>query len=151
MALVDTVTSTVHLAFAALWTGSVLFLTLAVLPTARDGTVGPETLGAVVSRFKVVSRASILLLFVTGGHMAGTDYTVGSLTGSPRGHLVLTMLGLWLVLAALTEIGAARITRGVAERKVRTPEAKARPFFYAASVVAVLLLLDAGLLAGGLP
>jgi hypothetical protein len=129
----------------------VLFLTLAVLPTARDGTVGPETLGAVVSRFKLLSRSSILLLFVTGGHLAGTGYTVQSLTGSPRGHLVLAMLGLWFVLAGLTEVGAARVARGVAEQKVRTPEAAARPFFYAASVVAVLLLLDASLLAGGLP
>jgi len=151
MSLVDTAMFAVHLGFAALWTGSVLFLTAAVLPTARDGTISPETLGTVTSRFKLLSRASILLLFVTGGHLAGSLYTVDSLTGSPRGHLVLTMLVLWFVLAGLTEVGAARISDGVEGRKVRTPATDARPFFYAGSVVAVLLLLDASLLTAGLP
>jgi len=128
-----------------------VFVTVAVLPTARDGTIDPETLGAVVGRFRTLSRVSVLLLFVTGSHMAGTRYTVDSLAGSPRGHLVVTMLVLWFVLAALVEVGSGRVTDGVAAEKVRTPGAAATPVFRAAAAVAVLLLADAGLLAAGIP
>lgn len=147
MILVDAAVRVLHVVFAGLWTGSVLFMTVAVLPTARSGTVSPEALTEVVARFKTFSRLSVLVLFLTGGHLAGTGYTVDTLLSGPRGHLVLTMLALWFVLAALVEIGAARIVDGVEKRKVRTPAADARPFFLAAAIVATLLLVDAGLLA----
>lgn len=149
MAFIDAAVRVLHVSFAGLWTGSVLLLTVAVLPTARSGTIGPDALSAVVGRFRTLSRLSVLVLFVTGGHLAGTGYTFDSLLTQPRGHLVLTMLALWFVLAALVEVGAARIKDGVEAQKVRTPEAEARPFFTAAAVVAALLLVDAGLLASG--
>lgn len=149
MAFIDAAMRVLHVVFAGFWTGSVLLLTAAVLPTARTGTIGPEALGAVVDRFRTLSRLSVLVLFVTGGHLAGSGYTADALLTQPRGHLVLAMLALWFVLAALVEVGASRIEDGVAEQKVRTPEADARPFFTAAAVVAALLLVDAGLLASG--
>ena len=147
MILVDAAVRVLHVVFAGFWTGSILFMTVAVLPTARSGTIGPETLNDVVSRSQTLSRLSVVVLFLTGGHLAGTGYTVDSLISGPRGHLVLTMLTFWFVLAALVEMGAARITDGVQEQKVRTPEADARPFFLAATVIATLLLVVAGLLA----
>jgi putative copper export protein len=149
MALVDTAMYVLHLLFAGVWTGSVLLVSYAVLPTARDGDIDPGPLAAVTKRFSHLSRASILVLLVTGGHLAGSLYTVESLTGSTRGYLVLVMLALWFVLAGLTEMGAARLRDGTDESKVRTPERAARPFFYAGSVVAVLLLVVGGLLAAG--
>ncbi|WP_254534535.1 CopD family protein [Halomarina litorea] len=151
MALVDSIAYSVHLLFAGLWTGTVLFVTVGVLPPALRGNADPDPLGFAVSRLTTISRASAALLFLSGGHMAGTGYTVESLFGSPRGHLVLTMVVLWFVLAALVEVGAGKMRRGLDDRKVRTPAHDARPFFRAASVVALLLLLDAGLLAGGIP
>jgi len=66
--------------------------------------------------------------------------------GTTGGHLVLGMVLLWFLLAGLSEVGAAKLSDGAADRKVRTPAAEARPFLLAASVVAVLLLLDAGAL-----
>ena len=147
--VVDTAMYTVHTAFAALWSGSVLFVVAAVLPLAMDADVSPEAFGSVVSKLQWVTRVSALLMLLTGGHLAGTGYTVESLTGSPRGYLVLTMVALWLGLAATVEIGSARAQRGVDDRKIREPARDARPFYLAAAVLAVGLLAVSGLL--GMP
>ena len=147
--VVDTAMYTVHTAFAALWSGSVLFVVAAVLPLAMDADVSPEAFGNVVSKLQWVTRVSALLMLLTGGHLAGTGYTVESLTGSPRGYLVLTMVALWLGLAATVEVGSARAQRGVDDRKIREPARDARPFYLAAAVLAVGLLVVSGLL--GMP
>jgi hypothetical protein len=111
-----------------------------------DGDISPEAFGSVVSKLQWVTRISALLMLVTGGHLAGTGYTVESLTGSSRGYLVLAMVALWLGLAATVEIGSAKARRGVDERKIREPARKARPFYLAAALLAVGLLVVAGLL-----
>jgi len=147
--VVDTAMYTVHTAFAALWCGSVLFVVAAVLPLAMDADISPAAFGSVVSKLRWVTRVSALLMLLTGGHLAGTGYTVESLTGSPRGYLVLMMVALWLGLAATVEIGSARAQRGVDDRKIREPARDARPFYLAAAVLAVGLLVVSGLL--GMP
>lgn len=150
MAIADAVSVVVHLMFAGVWTGSVVFVTLGVVPLAVEGEINAGPLEWIAGRLTTVSRASALLLFATGGHMAGTGYTVETLTGSPPGYLVLAMLALWFVLAALVEIGASRLTDGASRDKVREPARRARRPLQAAAVVAVALLLVGGLLAGGL-
>jgi len=147
--VVDTAMYTIHTAFAALWSGSVLFVVAAVLPLAMDGELEPDAFGSVVSKLQWVTRVSALLMLVSGGHLAGTGYTVGSLTGTTRGYLVLVMVALWLGLAAAVEIGSARAQRGVDERKIREPARNARPFYLGASLLAVGLLVVSGLL--GMP
>jgi len=146
MTLADVLVAGLHLLFAALWTGSVLFLTLAVLPIARDGTLDSEPLDRLTARFAWIARAGALMTLLTGAHRAVTLYSVDGLLETTQGHLVLGMVVLWLALAALSEIAAARLSAGTAEDKVRTPAANARPFLLAASIVAVLLLFDAGAL-----
>jgi hypothetical protein len=147
--VVDTAMYTIHTAFAALWSGSVLFVVAAVLPLAMDGELEPDAFGSVVSKLQWVTRVSALLMLVSGGHLAGTGYTVGSLTGMTRGYLVLVMVALWLGLAAAVEIGSARAQRGIDERKIREPARNARPFYLGASLLAVGLLVVSGLL--GMP
>ena len=147
--VVDTAMYTIHTAFAALWSGSVLFVVAAVLPLAMDGELEPDAFGSVVSKLRWVTRVSALLMLVSGGHLAGTGYTVGSLTGTTRGYLVLVMVALWLGLAAAVEIGSARAQRGIDERKIREPARNARPFYLGASLLAVGLLVVSGLL--GMP
>jgi putative copper export protein len=147
MSLVDAAAYSIHLLFAGLWTGTVLFVAWGLLPLGLRGDIRPAPLSFAVSRLTTVSRASALVLFLSGGHMAGTGYTVESLFGTQRGYLVLAMVVLWFVLAALVEVGSARMRRGLDAEKVRTPAHDGKPFLYAASVVALLLLLDAGLLA----
>jgi hypothetical protein len=134
--------------FAAAWTGGVLFMTYGILPVARAGDIDTDPFADITSRMLTLSRVSALVLFLTGGHLAGVLYTVDSLTGSTRGYLVITMLLLWLALAGLVEVGTSRISDGLRERKVRTPAQKGRPFFLAGSVAALGLLVVAGLLLG---
>jgi uncharacterized membrane protein len=152
MSLVDTAVYAVHLLFGGVWTGSVVFVTVAVLPTARDGLANAEPLAPVVGKLRNISRLSAVVMLLTGGHMAGAaaDYTVESLTGTTRGHLVLGMVALWFLLIGLVEVGGGKLADGFEEMKVREPACEARPFLLAATVVSLLLLVDAGLLAGGI-
>lgn len=149
MTPIDTAIYTLHLVFGGIWAGSVVFLTFGVLQTARDGTANAEPLRAIVERLRWISRTSALVLLATGGHMAGTLYTVESLTGGARGHLVLSMVALWLALAGLVEVGSSKLADGFDQKKVRQPAREARPFFLASSAVAAALLVSGGLLASG--
>ena len=144
--VVDTVVYTLHTGLAALWAGSVLFVAAAVLPLATDGDVSPDAFGSIVSKLQWVTRLSAVVLFLSGGHLAGTRYSAASLTGTPSGYLVLAMLGLWLLLAAVIEVGSARAQRGIAEQKIREPARDARPFYLAGAAFAVGLLAVSGLL-----
>lgn len=149
MSLIDVLMNGLHLGFAGLWVGSVIFVTVAILPAAREGSFDAAPLEALTERFKWLSRTSVLLLLVSGGHLAGTRYTAESLFGTGRGHLVLAMAGLWSVLAALVEIGAKRLSKGFAERKVRMPAREARPYFLAGSAVGAALFAIGALLSTG--
>jgi hypothetical protein len=149
MAAIDTAVQTVHVLFAGLWTGSVVLFAIGVLPSGVQGDIGTEPLARITGSLTTLSRVSVLLLLVTGGHLAGTLYTVETLTGTTRGYLVLAMVGLWLVMAGLVEVGGSRMREGLAADKIRTPARESRPFYRGAAVVAVLSLVDAGLLAGG--
>ena len=148
MSVIDTAMYVVHLVFAGLWSGTVLFTSYAVIPAALSGNLRAGSLAALAGKLKTVSRASSLLLFLSGGHLAGALYTVPSLFGSTRGYLVLAMVALWFVLSGLVEVGASKLAEGTNQQKVRQPAAEARPFLLGASAVAVLLLVDAGLLLG---
>jgi len=148
MSLVNAAVYAVHMIFAALWTGSVLFTAYVVLPLGRNGDLNATPLRTVAGKLTTVSRSAAAVLFLTGGHMAAAaaGYTVESLTGTPRGHLVITMIVLWFALAGLVEVGTSKLTDGTGKDKVREPAHDATRLFQAASVVAVLLLVDAGLL-----
>lgn len=141
----------IHLLFAGLWSGSVLFVTAAVLPAARDGKINAEPLSWVTGRLQTISRLSAVLLLLTGLRMAMLEgYTSSeSLFGTTNGLLVVAMIVLWLVLMGLVEVGASRLTDGTSQKKVRSPARDARPFFLAASLAAVLLLVNAGAITGG--
>lgn len=146
MSLLDAAMNAIHLGFAGIWVGSVVFVTVTVLPLARRGAFDAAPLETITSRLQWLSRLSALLLFVSGGHLAGTRYTVDSLFGSAQGTLVLAMLSLWFLLALLVELGSKKLATGFAQKKVRQPAGEARPYFLAASLVGVLLFVDAGLL-----
>ena len=148
--VVDTVMTTLHVLLGALWVGSVVFVAGAILPAAVEGALDAAPLETIADRLVYLSRGASVVMLLTGGHLAGTRYTVETLTGTGRGHLVLAMLALWLVLAALVEVGRSRLVDGLQEKRVRTPAAEVTTIFRAAAVVGILLLVDAGLLASGL-
>lgn len=138
MAIAATVSYTVHLLFGALLTGSVLYGAW-VIP-AVSGSLSGGTVEVLATRLRWISRASGLVLFLTGGYMLSAfGYVPGDrLLGSVEGYLVLAMIVLWLVLIGIVEMAGSRLTAG----------RDATSLLYAAGAVAVLVLIDAGALAG---
>jgi uncharacterized membrane protein len=144
MALIDTALATVHLLVGALWVGSVVFFAAVVLPAARAGSLNSEPLGSMGRSLIRGSRIASVVMLLSGGHLAGTRYTVGTLSSTTNGNLVVAMLVLWLLLTALVEVGSSRLRDGVDKQKVREPAADAIGLFRGAAVAGVLLFLTAG-------
>lgn len=147
MSLGTSIAIGVHLLVAAGWTGSVGFVTLAVLPLARNGGLNATPLERIVDRLRFTSRLGAVLMLLSGGYLAGEYYTVERLTGEPEGHLVLGMILLWFVLTGLVEVGAGRVLADVKQKKVRAPAREYRRWFEAATLVAALLFVDAAMFA----
>lgn len=158
--MVDVVVSRiVHLVVAAIWTGSVVFVAGVLLPRIREGGFDAAPLEAFPPRIAWLSRASALVLVLTGGYLALVEYRVAgyglgegngpALLTTLEGQLVLAMTALWLVLAGLVEVGSSRLSAGFEDRLVREPADRALPFFQGASIVAVLALIAAGLITSG--
>ena len=141
----------IHLLFAGLWAGGIVFVTVAVLPLAREGDLNASPLSAITGKLKLVSRVSVVLLLLTGLRMAmlGNYTDTDVLFGGLQGWLVVTMIVLWFVMMGLVEVGGSKLTEGTSQKKVREPAREARPFFLAASVVAVTLLVIGGVLSTG--
>ena len=150
MAVIDSVMQVVHVLFAGLWTGSVLFVVGAVLPASTAGTISTDAMAAITNRLSWLTRISALVFVATGGHLAGTGYTAESLFSTGRGQLVVAMLVLWFVLTGLVEVGCKRLGGSAAADDVGAAVDSTRPIWLAAGAVAVLLLVDAGLLAAGI-
>ncbi|ELY41535.1 CopD family protein [Natronorubrum tibetense] len=146
--MVDTfLAHTSHLIFAALWAGSVCFVALVVLPLARDGAFNTTKPIEVISgKLTTISRVSALVLLLSGGHLAGTEYTTERLFETTNGQLVLLMVVLWAVLAALVEIGSKRLEAGLNGKKLREPANKALPVYRVAAVVSIALLVVGGVI-----
>lgn len=147
MSLINPVMWSIHVGFAILWTGSVLFVTAAVIPLAIRGDIGADALGYLVGRLRWITRIAAVAFVASGGHMAGNVYTVETLTGTGSGHLVLTMIVLWVLITGLVEAAGGKLTRGLDEGKLREPARNAKPFFYGAAALSVVLIVTAGLLA----
>ena len=143
MSAIDLVMELLHTVFAGLWAGAAVFVAALVVPAARDGRLGAEALDWLTQQYTRFSSLAALVLLATGGHLAGTRYQDGLLFETSRGHLVLTMVGLWLVLIGLSHVGRSKLSDGLS-RSARDAADDAATFFYAAGVVAVALLLVAG-------
>ncbi|WP_458187274.1 CopD family protein [Haladaptatus sp. NG-WS-4] len=143
MTLLDATMQILHTLFAGVWAGFTLFMAALVLPAAKKGHLGSDALGWMTGRFSRFSMLSALVLFVTGGHLAGTGYTFEYLLNQPRGHLILTMVALWFVLAGLSHLASSRLTKRLDAGAKQAATANAT-LFHAAGLVAVGLLLVAG-------
>jgi len=159
----------VHVAAAALWTGSVLYVAYAVVPTARAGDLGTAAFAAALDGLLQVTRWTGVALPVTGAYQLWALYPLDAgLLATTRGQLVVAMAALWGATNGVLELGAYRVRArggsdlGLARHFVRPldaaeladadPDALAaavRPYVLAAAALAVLLLVDAGLLATG--
>ena len=137
MALLDSIAVVFHVVFAGLWTGAVVFTALLAGGLASGPTSALSDL--VVDRLRLISRSSAVITLLSGGYMAA-GYTHSYFTSSTRGLLLSAMVALWLVLMVTVEIGASRV---LDEQK------SGRTVLAIAGLVALLLLLDVGLLMAG--
>lgn len=132
MALLESIAVVTHLLFAGLWTGSVAYAAAIVVDADRLGSDGRSL---VADRLRSISRTSAVFVFLSGGYLS-MGYAGEYFTSTTRGWLLGVMVVLWLVLMVVVEIGASRLVDG---------SERARGTFLLASFVAVLLLVDAGL------
>ena len=164
-----------HVLSGALWTGATLYVVYATLPRATDGTLGRAAFVDAAHRLLMVTRWTGVVLPVTGTYMIWRLYTpLEALVTTPRGWAVLAMLSLWGVMNGLVEFGVLRMRRevdpdlgwgryiaegfpvdslagvGGVPGSARLASV-ARPYLLASGGLAVLLLVDAALLAGGVP
>ncbi len=146
MSLVDTASLAVHLLVGGVWVGAIVFVVAGVLPLARDGELNAAPLERIAGSLRRLSRVAAIFILATGGHLAGTRYTVERLTSTGDGHLVLTMMGLWFVVTGLVEVGTGKLLDGTGERKVREPAREAARTLQLAAVGGLTILVVAGLL-----
>lgn len=152
MSLVDAGMIAVHLVFGAIWIGAVAFVTLGILPLARDGEFDRTPLRQVLSRLLWVSRVGALAMLVSGGYLltARGDYTDADvLLSTGPGQAVLAMVVLWLALIVILEVSVRRIRSGLDANLVREPARDGQRWFTVATVVGVALFVDGALLAVG--
>ena len=134
----------VHLMTAGVWAGWTVFMAALVVPAARDGRIGSDALAWLTSRFALFSKAAPLLMFLTGMYMVGQGYPVDVLLSSARGYLVLTMIGLWIILSALTNVSSRRLAGGIEVAGVERAAKTSWTLFAVAGVVALALLFVGG-------
>jgi len=161
-----------HVLSAALWTGATLYVVYAVLPRATDGTMRPATFVDGAHRLLLITRWTGVVLPLTGAYMIWVLYTpLELLTTTTRGWLVLAMLSLWGIMNGLIEMGVLRMRREIdpdlgwgtymaegfpfeaVPESISTERlaTAGRPYLLASGGCGVLLLVDAALLAGGVP
>lgn len=164
-----------HVVSGALWTGATLYVVYATLPRASDGVLGRDAFVDAAHRLLMITRWTGIVLPVTGAYMIWVLYRpLTLLTATPRGWAVIAMLSLWGVMNGVIELGVLRMRRevdpaigwgaymaegfpidaldeGGAAPSATRLAAVGRPYLLASGGLAVLLLVDAALLAGGVP
>lgn len=137
MALLDSIAVGAHVVFGALWTGAVVFTALFAGGLSKHASTALGDL--VVDRLRLLSRSSAVVTFLSGGYLAmGYDHT--TFTSTTSGMLISVMVALWFVLMVTVEVGASRVLDG---------EGRGKTMLGVAGIVALLLLLDVGLLMAG--
>jgi len=144
MTVLDTSMLLGHALFAGLWVGGTLLMAGYVIPRARDGRLARDAVERSARRFTQFSLAGIVITVLTGGYLTETRYSVDSLLSTGRGHLVLAMVGLWLVLAGLLHFGTHALTEGMESDGPRAGATASQNWFRASGIVGILLLVVAG-------
>lgn len=151
MSVIDTTVVTIHNLFAALWIGSVLFVTYALVPAAREGNVRTATFRGVLEKLTTVTRVSALFLVLSGIYITVDLYTVERLTETTSGYLVIAKVVLWFGLAGVVEAAVGRLRTELNEQQLENAVETVSPLFYVASGLAILSIVAVALLTTGLP
>jgi hypothetical protein len=157
-----------HVVSAALWTGGVLYAAYAVLPSAATGDLPPAAFERGVDGLLQVTRWTGVVLPLTGAYQVWVLYPLPRLFGTTTGHLVLGMAVLWTLMNGAVELGVYRMSqslgdppgvgtyflRGFAvgdDADVPALADAGRSYLLGAAGLSILLLVDAALLAVGVP
>lgn len=132
---------------AGVWAGSVVFVTRAVVPLAGSGSLNAAPLERMAASLRGLSRVSAVLFAALGVGLTWQGYTLTTLTETVDGYLVVAMVPLWFALVGLVERGIGHLLAGTSRDKVRDPARRATTALRVGSLVAVLVLVDVGLLA----
>ncbi|AUX08382.1 hypothetical protein AArcSl_0735 [Halalkaliarchaeum desulfuricum] len=151
MSILATAMVFLHNLFAMLWVGTVLYFTYAVLPSAREGTLGRDSLETLLDKLTMVTRVSALLLLLSGILMGVNLYTVDRLLYTTDGWLVIGKVVLWLALAGVIEAGAGKLHSDLDGGRLQESVDANLRLFYIASAIAVLSALSVAMLATGVP
>ena len=151
MSVLATTMVFLHNLFAMLWVGSVLFFTYAVLPSAREGSLGRDPLETLLDGLTTVTRVSALLLLLSGLLMGLNLYTVDRLLATTSGWLVIGKVVLWIALAGIIEAGAGKLRSDLDGGTLHTAVENTTSLFYVASGIAILSALSVALLSTGIP
>lgn len=147
MTAIDSAAIVLHVLFAGLWTGAIVFFAWRIYPLVAAGDLEPRAAEHIVSGLQWLTRGGAIVFLATGGHMAANRYSAETLFSSGRGHLVLSMLGLWLLLTGVVEGMAAVLHRRLEDPPVTGADARLRGLVWSATALALVLLVVAGLLA----
>lgn len=111
-----------HLVAAGAWTGGLLALSLAGLPTARsisrlDAAAGAEQAGALTAGFSDLAQLCMLVVLVTGTYQTLVHVTtVGELGGTAWGAELVAKLALWATVLLVATATTASLVPRVTER-----------------------------------
>lgn len=149
--MIDTAMVAIHLVFGAIWIGAVSFVTLAILPLARDGDLDRAAFEGSLGWLVRISRIGALLMLISGSHLMGTGgyFDTDYLFGEPRGLAVLAMVVLWLGLIVVIEVSTKRMRSGLDAGLLRDPANDGMTWFYLATLIGVALFVIGAMLTTG--
>ncbi|WP_306061795.1 hypothetical protein [Natronococcus wangiae] len=133
-----------HVIVGGVWTGWTVFMAALIVPAARDGRFDADALSWLTGRFARFSQLAPAIMLLTGGYMASQGIVPDAPLSSLRGQLVVTMVGLWFVLSALSNAASRRLVAGVGSDGVEPAARDSAMVFYVAGGVALALLLVGG-------
>lgn len=164
MSLLLTVSYVLHVVAGLFWIGMTLYVAYALLPAARNGGLSGRAFGFQTDVLLQTTRITGVVLPVTGLYQVWLLYPQARLLGTTDGYLVLAMFALWGLLNGTIEFGTLRMRQRAGDNRplwhfvVRFPReipddavggllSVGRPYFLASLAFAVLLVVNAGLLA----
>lgn len=109
-----------HVLAASGWTGSVLYVVVAVVPVARRGDLTHDGFVTTVDGLLQLTRLTGVVLPATGLYQIYRLYPLDRLVGSQTGWLVVSMAGLWTLTNGLVEMGVLRMRRATGDVSLAT-------------------------------
>ncbi|MFB6110908.1 MAG: copper resistance protein CopD [Halobacteriaceae archaeon] len=160
-----------HVVSGTFWVGAVLYVAAAIMPVATEDALSPGAFETTMDRLLTITRWTGVALPLTGVYQLWVLYPTTRLLGTSRGYLVLAMLGLWTIMNGLVEAGIYRIREaagsapgvlayltaglavdgGLGNANVGEVAAAGQGYLRVAALFGIGLLVDAGVLASGIP